>query len=284
MTTTFTNKRDGFTVTLDLTPEQMLAEFAKTASADHFAWYWMAKHVQDHRNTTPANANMIAFLGDSFLFAIGMGLTRPKIRIHYRDKRFKIYLSKRGTICFYSGNVRPGTHEPDGNEEYMGCLIEERFLAGSVSSMNYQDRYRHAGGKRPIQPVEQELLDKLAADPVGFLAQVGKDMDGCCFCNSALTDPRSKEVGYGPVCAANWGLPWGKTNGDQNFKSFAELWASAPEGDRKNIRGVCQEIRTMSRNHVEWPFLWEVLGDLLEQNGHKKRPTMPESRVVIPTA
>lgn len=31
----------------------------------------------------------------------------------------------------------------------------------------------------------------------------------CVFCALALTDGRSTEVGYGPVCATNNGLPWG---------------------------------------------------------------------------
>jgi hypothetical protein len=34
---------------------------------------------------------------------------------------------------------------------------------------------------------------------------------GCCvFCARELTDDRSVEVGYGPVCAANNELPWGE--------------------------------------------------------------------------
>lgn len=31
----------------------------------------------------------------------------------------------------------------------------------------------------------------------------------CCFCQKGLTDPTSKAVGYGPVCAKHYNLPWG---------------------------------------------------------------------------
>lgn len=31
----------------------------------------------------------------------------------------------------------------------------------------------------------------------------------CCFCGLHLTDARSVRAGYGPICAANWCLPWG---------------------------------------------------------------------------
>lgn len=33
----------------------------------------------------------------------------------------------------------------------------------------------------------------------------------CCFCSHAIDTPESTTVGYGPVCAAKYGLPWGDT-------------------------------------------------------------------------
>lgn len=37
----------------------------------------------------------------------------------------------------------------------------------------------------------------------------GHATDHCVFCSRALEDLRSTTVGYGPVCADNYGLPWG---------------------------------------------------------------------------
>lgn len=31
----------------------------------------------------------------------------------------------------------------------------------------------------------------------------------CCFCRKGLNDSRSLDVGYGPICAGNYGLAWG---------------------------------------------------------------------------
>lgn len=50
--------------------------------------------------------------------------------------------------------------------------------------------------------------DKLSAEEA---AAFGKLYGICIFCNRDLTDERSIEVGYGPVCAENQGLPWGET-------------------------------------------------------------------------
>lgn len=55
----------------------------------------------------------------------------------------------------------------------------------------------------------RDLLVRFAADPAGVAAAYGKLTGSCCFCRIELTDERSVLVGYGPICAANYGLPWG---------------------------------------------------------------------------
>lgn len=52
-------------------------------------------------------------------------------------------------------------------------------------------------------------IESLAADPAQFAAAFGKSTGSCSFCGRGLTDERSVEVGYGPVCADHNGLPWG---------------------------------------------------------------------------
>ena len=52
-------------------------------------------------------------------------------------------------------------------------------------------------------------LKALAADPAGIAKMYGLETGVCCFCGLELTDKRSIAAGYGPVCADNYGLPWG---------------------------------------------------------------------------
>lgn len=57
------------------------------------------------------------------------------------------------------------------------------------------------------------LLENFAADPAAYAKEFGHKTNICCFCGRLLTDDRegrSVEVGYGPVCAQTWGMPWGK--------------------------------------------------------------------------
>lgn len=59
------------------------------------------------------------------------------------------------------------------------------------------------------KPELQQLIKKIAEKPEEHFKNNGQLHGNCCFCGITLTDPRSVEVGYGPICADNWGLPWG---------------------------------------------------------------------------
>lgn len=54
-----------------------------------------------------------------------------------------------------------------------------------------------------------EQLAQLAADPQGFAVRQGRETICCMFCGRQLDTTESRTVGYGPVCADKFGLPWG---------------------------------------------------------------------------
>jgi len=51
-------------------------------------------------------------------------------------------------------------------------------------------------------------LNAIAQDPVKAAMEYGKNTGHCCFCALKLDDPRSLVVGYGPICAKHYRLPW----------------------------------------------------------------------------
>lgn len=55
-----------------------------------------------------------------------------------------------------------------------------------------------------------DQLRRFAANPADVAAQHGRQTGACCFCARELTDARSVAVGYGPICADHYGLPWGE--------------------------------------------------------------------------
>jgi hypothetical protein len=50
-----------------------------------------------------------------------------------------------------------------------------------------------------------------ARNPAGVAAEYGRRTGCCCFCSRKLTDERSVDAGYGPICSQHFGLPWGTT-------------------------------------------------------------------------
>jgi hypothetical protein len=59
----------------------------------------------------------------------------------------------------------------------------------------------------------EAALSLFNADPAAAAASYGHTVGACCFCRRELTDERSTTVGYGPICAAKFGLPWGEVTG-----------------------------------------------------------------------
>jgi hypothetical protein len=59
----------------------------------------------------------------------------------------------------------------------------------------------------------EAALTRFDADPAAAAADYGHTVGSCCFCRRELTDERSVTVGYGPICAAKFGLPWGEVTG-----------------------------------------------------------------------
>jgi len=62
-------------------------------------------------------------------------------------------------------------------------------------------------GKLSREDAVLATLSTIAADPAKAAKEYGALRGACSFCNKALTDAGSVEVGYGPVCAKHYGLP-----------------------------------------------------------------------------
>lgn len=53
-------------------------------------------------------------------------------------------------------------------------------------------------------------LKAFAADPATGAKKSALLTGRCCFCHTPLRDERSTDVGYGPICADHFDLPWGE--------------------------------------------------------------------------
>jgi hypothetical protein len=143
------------------------------------------------------------------LFALaGSRLQFPKIELDTADGR-TVVLGLAGSRSAHAGKIKVSSGHKYGDP------------AGRFYGWIAPDGSTQASDQGVL-----ELLRKFAADPQGVAAEYGRRTGSCCFCRQGLTDERSLLVGYGPVCAKNYGLPWGDRPGpggppvQQQFSEF----------------------------------------------------------------
>jgi hypothetical protein len=119
-------------------------------------------------------------------------LKRVKIKLQ-TPAGTPVHLARAGAASRYTGQVMITDGGPYGANRYFGRIdVNGDFYATGRAEQDVRD-----------------LVREFAADPAGTAGRYGRLTGGCSFCNHGLKDARSIQVGYGPVCAKNFGLAWG---------------------------------------------------------------------------
>lgn len=72
-------------------------------------------------------------------------------------------------------------------------------------------------------PNIQSEIQTIVSDPISTAKMLGQKYSNCCFCGLELTNKNSLAVGYGPICAANYGLPWEGMAEQKEIEGLGEL-------------------------------------------------------------
>ena len=130
----------------------------------------------------------------------GAGRTRsPSATLTARDGS-PVELKLAGNASKYSGGLTVTNGKPYGDPSGVWY--------GAISPSGVWTRSRAV-----TEPVAA-LVAAFAADTAGVADAQGREADACCFCDTPLFDKRSTSKGYGPICAGNYGLPWGDVPSD----------------------------------------------------------------------
>jgi hypothetical protein len=123
-------------------------------------------------------------------------LKHPKVRLSLADGR-PVALSIAGQASRYPGTVNVTDGKKYGDSTWYGRVdTTGKFeLSGNVD----------AGTAACLTA----LLINFATNPAKVASDYGHTTGSCCFCAKTLTDDRSVSVGYGPICAGKFNLPWG---------------------------------------------------------------------------
>jgi hypothetical protein len=174
-------------------PESLLRQYAQRGSLSEKQWLWVDKLA----NQQPRAAiELPAFTGVLDLFA--------RAREHLKYPKIRLQLSDGSPLVL--GVAGPNSREPGSINLTDGGPYGANVFYGRVSP---------AGAATLSNRVQDEkreeiaaILARLASEPAKVAAEYGKLTGNCSFCNKSLTDERSTAVGYGPVCAKKFALPW----------------------------------------------------------------------------
>ena len=92
---------------------------------------------------------------------------------------------------------RPGSITIVNGQDYVGCILRTHV------DIQFSPRIRSKSFHADVVAAVRAF----ATNPVGVAANYGYRTSRCCFCARTLPDSLSLAHGYGPVCAARWGLP-----------------------------------------------------------------------------
>jgi hypothetical protein len=120
------------------------------------------------------------------------GIEFPKLRFEPQEGQ-RLVVSVAGASSKLPGTLNLTDGKPFGQNVWFGRVN----LDGSIMQ------------SKSWQPWVGEILDGFAKDPAGFAGAYGKKTGRCCFCGRHLETKESVAVGYGPICASKFGLPWG---------------------------------------------------------------------------
>jgi hypothetical protein len=120
----------------------------------------------------------------------------PKIRLALNNiGNTTLQLSVAGNHASFPGSI----NLTDGNRFNANIYYGRIHLNGKLELRNTASKL----GEEIISS-----LDLFCLDPAKYGKAFG-DKTGCCmYCAKKLTNPKSVLVGYGPICAANYGLPY----------------------------------------------------------------------------
>ena len=176
----------------------LINQFSNTGSLSPNQSGWVTKLLNRVKSAEPIYGDFNAIRVMFRLAAANGGLKFPKIRLMSKGGRFvQLNFDAEGaekTKVFVDG------WQGHGHRKYAGEISENTLKPWD--------------GKFGAPMLENDgdvrlLLQEFALDPVKVAKASAAKLGCCSFCGQRLSDDRSKEAGYGPTCAKNYGLPWG---------------------------------------------------------------------------
>lgn len=129
---------------------------------------------------------------EDYVFAKG-GKKRPQIKFSKSPQTPRVAFKIAGKTSKYKGQIMVTSGGAYGQSMFFGRIDQGTFHPAPKAS-----------------PEIIAFVKQFAAEPHKMGSAYGLATMHCCFCSKAIDTVDSKAMGYGPVCASKFGLPWGK--------------------------------------------------------------------------
>lgn len=181
----------------------MISQFDRRGHLSDKQWPWIEKLAEKSVAVAvlaPA-IDVGNFKGVIDLFAkASEHLKCPRVVLALPPNNEMIVLNVATSMSSAPGSINIKMYERNpetGQRKWIGRVYPD----GRLQPSNAPD----AG---PLVGPMTELLARFSKAPAEVASEHGRLLGLCCFCNKVLKDERSTSVGYGPVCARNFGMPW----------------------------------------------------------------------------
>ena len=162
-------------------------------------------------------------INELFKVALASGLKRPSITLD-NEMGSLVTIKVAGTRSRYTGQIQIVSEDdmPEIMKRRLKTLANntaqspgEAWKQYNASiNQTYHGRINESGllvkSRHYNETTVDDLLKALATDPSATIAAFGAKTGRCAACARPLKTKESTTHGYGPTCAKNYGLVWGK--------------------------------------------------------------------------
>jgi hypothetical protein len=149
------------------------------------------------KQPVPVSVSLGSLAGVVELFAKAAShLQHPRIILRAGQTDIKLYRAKKGKA---PGSINVVTQH--------GQFGVDQVWFGRIDPASGEFETSSRGRGHVDFDAVVDILKDLAADASATASAYGHASGNCCFCSRELTHAGSLQVGYGPICAATFGLP-----------------------------------------------------------------------------
>ena len=150
------------------------------------------QQLQEKITAEPTKDDVVLDSLVEMMYNAATNLKSPKVRGEFENGE-TIRLSIAGQGARVPGSINVTSDGGYGNSTWYGRIMKNGIFDPA----------------RQCPDWVLDLLQEFNDDPAAVASAYGHRTGNCCFCGLEIKTKESLAVGYGPICAGHYGLPWG---------------------------------------------------------------------------